>query len=195
MVKTGFITAIAVLMVFALLAAGCQSTEETAENSEKENEVNDREYNDEVQRDKTLSEAGFEIHLPQDWSMTDRNTSKQDTVEIVLESSLDDRGKAILAYFPLDYFSEEEVQEEAERVLSSSLYNVEGSIEKEIREMAGNRVTVFSATAGDREPMLARTAVVSGNSGHLLLTLMVREEAEDYFSPYLRYLIEGLEME
>ena len=194
MINAKHLLSFIMIMVFLLFTAGCP-TEDSADNgTNNENEVQQQE-SDEVDRDETLSEEGFEIHLPRDWTVTERSASSQDTVEVVLESSQDDRGKAILSYFPQDYFSEEEVKEEAERILTSSLYHLKEDIEKDLHEVAGKQVTVFSAAAGEREPMLARSAVISGKSGHAILTLINREEAEDYFSPYLGHLIKGLDID
>jgi len=195
MIKAGQFIAYSIVTVFLLLTAGCASPEDTADNgTNNENGAREQE-NEEIARDEVLSEDGFEIHLPQDWTVAERSTSSQDTVEIVLESSRDERGKTILSYFPRAYFSEEEVKEEAERVLTSSLYHMEGDIERDSQEVAGKQVTVFSAAAGEREPMLARSAAISGKSGHAILTLINREEAEDYFSPYLGHLIKGLDID
>jgi len=195
--KTGkYYLAIAVLSVsLLLLSAGCETLEDVIFNSMNgENEVGDENNKKQVPRGEKLQEDGFNMHLPEDWTVAERISSTKDTVEVLLESSQDDRGRAILTYFSPEYFSQEEAKEEAVKILSSSLYHVDGDIAKSCREIGNKKVAIFSASAGEKETMQAQTAVISGEAGHVLLTLITREEAEDYFLPYLEHLITGLDI-
>jgi len=144
-----------------------------------------------------LYKGKFELELSPEWQVEDEakeEINDQRIVTLGLENRENQRGAAVVTYLPAEYFSEEETEEEAEGLMETFLYRGQEDveIEKSLLETEHEELPLLEARAGEREPQLAHTAVITGEKGHLLVTLLMQEDAREEFLPYMEDLVEGI---
>ncbi len=140
--------------------------------------------------------GAFDMEPPGGWYFEDEAEREEGVINLSLRSKEDDRGGLIITYLPANLFSAERAKEKGRQLLEASLVDLHSSPEESFQNMETEgikgEVTVYKARAGEDNSQHARTAVVNGEEGHLLVTLLKREEASEYFLPQYEKFLESL---
>jgi len=133
------------------------------------------------------------LEMPQGWEKEEEKADRaRGRAALQLRNRENPHGKVILTYLSREHFCLEKAEEEAVELLESSLFRLQGEIEKTRKKSGGRKVIYFNARAGELETKKIYAALITGDTGHVIVNLIVDEDDVDFFLPYRRELINAV---
>lgn len=137
---------------------------------------------------------GFSFYYPEDWLILSE-LQVQDSVTLRLQEKKNTAAQIIISYLPAQRATEEEALRDAETLLRGSLFNIKDELTTQKETVGSREIPIIYTRSGETEFKMVRTAVMTGEKGYLLITLIAREEGEEYFAPVFHSLLEGIKID
>jgi hypothetical protein len=180
--KTAFL-----LAFIALIAAGCGGQAPPGSGAETPKESL-------FDHARIYEAAGFSLFYPENWVLLDEQIV-DGSYTLRFQEAGNAAAQVVASYFAVTGVSEKEALKDAESLLRSGLFHIQEKITTKKESIGSRRIPVLYTRSGDTETKIVHAAVIIGNKGFAVVTLLAREEAAAHFSPVFRLLLEGIEVE
>lgn len=179
-------------LVFIVLLFACACSQQPSPGVSEPEKEPDKEIPP-FEKAQSYEEEGFNLYFPETWELLSEEKA-QGSITLRLQEKKNSSAQVIVSYFPGAGSTKKEILQKAENLLMGSLFRIQQKLDTK-EERIGNRVIpIIHAQSGETETKVVQTAVIIGEKGHLLTTLITREEAKEHFIPVFRLIIEGIEV-
>jgi len=178
------------LIIILLFAAACSQQTPAGERAEERDDFEKPPF----QEAQSCSFEGFNFYYPGDWVILEEEKD-QERVTLRLQEEDNPAGQKVISYFPGAALTEEEALAKAEKLLRSSLFRIKEDFSIEKEKVGDREIPVIYTRSGEKETKVVQTAVFKGEKGLFLATLIVREEEKDYFLPFFKNFLEGVNVD
>ena len=179
------------IIIILLLTAACS---QQPHSGDTEPEKQPEPPNTPSENVNTYEEKGFNLSYPEDWELLSEE-KVQGSITLRLQEKKNAAGQVVISYFPASAPTPGEALQKAETLLRSSLFNIQETFNTKEERIGGREIPIIYTRSGATETKSVQAAVITGEKGYLLVTLIVREEAEEYFAPIFRLILERMEVE
>lgn len=138
---------------------------------------------------------GSSFQIPAGWQLMDE-TVREDVLTLQLQDNIRESSFITVTVFPAEFLSPDETVDQAEQLLRQGLYQIKEPVEhQELILSSGQKLTLVTALAGNRELVDAWSAVFCSSRFHALITLVARQEHFDLHKTEFQVMLDSFKLE